>query len=779
MSARGSPHPRLSARAAAHPWGPAVLGAVAWLWAAGAAWAQQQPGAPALPGVTDGVRTEDLIWVRGNPDPIVCSIVEETPDRVRFRRASSPIIVDLPKAQIDHIDHRETAQDVYARRSVELREATAEEHLEFARWCQRHSLIAPADEQAWLALRASPGLVQAYDFYIDLWVAWYPTVEPAEHLRMMEDEIRAYQWAAEHGVDLPRVRLRRAIVYRAIGLLDEAAAELYPLVLPAEGETPPPDLAPAVLAEAATELGEILTLLEEYPDAEAAFARALAASGATPSARLLVSTARARFAVGDAAGAAERLASAQQASASDPEIPVGLAACRLALGDLEGAKAALAAATALSPTGAALLGADLVLGLVALQEGRVVDGLQAFDRALATDPTFYPAELGRGMAAMIQGDFAGAAERYAAAAVRARAGDGLPRYLEAEARAAAGDPVAAIHALREALRQGMAASEVMSARARLEEARGETALALRVIRYAAVGREDADLYYRIGRLMALAGDPEDARASFEAALALAPGHVPATVGLAFLQYERAEYDAAERLLADVAGRAGGPLATYVGDARERIRRGRTRLEWRDRFQRGPPAGNEPEDDVLNRWQEDEQHGILIGIRQGSVIFGRTASTGEERQTQSDEGPTRLVREIDRPGFIEFRASLNLDRAARATEAGIAVEATDGEARLYRSGDRLLFRFKGAGANATWSTPQDLGAWPAGEHDLGIAVDERERTTVYLLLDGRTAYQYVQPRGFDRGVRVAIYGQAPAGTRWGFEVREAVCQIRRP
>jgi protein O-mannosyl-transferase len=221
----------------------------------------------------------------------------------------------------------------------------------------------------------------------------------------------------------------------------------------------------------------------------------LGAEGSSP--RGLLDVGAARFARGDAAGAAQAFERVLALEPASEEARHDLAELALATGDLATAEARFRALLALNP---AYVPAWTGLGWTLHLAGRAVEAEEATRRAVALAPAYAPARINLSVQVLARGDRAGArAELEALLAV---------------------DPGA-----------GLALGNL--ARLDLQEGRAAEALA-RARRFVALDGAEAEPWALLGLALAATGDPAGAAQAYAEALRRDPSQREARAGLAAL-----------------------------------------------------------------------------------------------------------------------------------------------------------------------------------------------------------------------------------------------------
>jgi tetratricopeptide (TPR) repeat protein len=294
----------------------------------------------------------------------------------------------------------------------------------------------------------------------------------------------------------------------------------------------------------------------------------------------------------------------------------------LAAGEHEAARDALRAAAEADPLRAHH--AHAALSVLAEVTGNTEEAQRLADEALERDPSNAFALFQRGRLLGRQDDYEGARAALLAA---------LEEELDFEdALVALGDMAFRLGEFEDAERYLARAVTLADQRAEVHGLRGLNLL-------------------RLGRV-------QEARESFERALALAPEHPLGSAGLAWCLYLAGDSEEALIQLAkiDDQRRAEPDTDAWRVWSREQIARLRDHLqktEWRDPFARKRLA---------NGWATDESHGVQSVMADGTV---------ELSGSFSQSGRARVYRDYDAGAFLSFEADLWIDPEKNNARIGIA------------------------------------------------------------------------------------------------------------
>jgi tetratricopeptide (TPR) repeat protein len=760
------------------------------------------PAPPAAPGAAPDAPADltlfDRVYMRGNPEPLEGTIIEETADEVRFARKDSQVPYLIAKRDIEKIVRADKPERVYEERARRVAAEDADGHLALARFCLKHGLERQAAREASLAAAAAGAreaarsqAIEAYRLLSLVLRARYGKVSPDFFADVRERELEAYERAEAAGALVPDLRLAKARLLRDAGDREGALAELEKLAA-ALPPTPTAAAAPAPLLPATgaddvpagldldravrLELGDLALALGRIDQAEAAY-RAAAALPPSPDRRALEGLGLAAFARGDLAAAASNLdaACAAAPSVADPVVYRGIVA--LHAGDLDRAESLFARAHELRDDRPELF---LYEGMAAAIRGKEETAARLLTRAAGPDAdpaTLVEATLGQGLALEIAGRPGEAIAKYVeglglvAPEGKLRSPGlaplaGLAALVRAEAHAARGESPLAEDALREAASLGYDFPTIAAAIARARRDVKDYATAIRFGRYASARRPgDPDILCGLGRSYLGAGQMEEAEAAFDAALARAPDDVEAIDGKARVLYGRGERDAAEKLFRRA--RELDPDDAYAALALRRLDEARERRLWRDDFRRADGQ------DVRNRWDEDERFGIQAAIRGRRLVLSG-------KQVSEDMGRTQVTRTVEGAQFAELRVRLDAARAG-AARAGIRLTVRDGEVAFFRAPDGSVAYATRLGSKKDWTDPVRVGMWPrdAGAHELWLAVGGPNRDELIFGMDqDEAARAKLTPFGKASSFACGIYVQAPVDAPVEVTVEEARIFVAR-
>jgi tetratricopeptide (TPR) repeat protein len=483
--------------------------------------------------------------------------------------------------------------------------------------------------------------------------------------------------------------------------------------------------------------------------------------------------AQARLQSGDSRGAAQDLTQALGGAPDDAALLRDRGIASYGAGDLDAAKTDLERAVAGSLEDPR--SAQAHLGLVLIRMGKWKAAADALTKADQTpDPAgavgYGLAKLGLGVLAELQGKPDVAAGLYEDARTLVEK-DGLVSYSVAMARLRGQKLDEARTSLRDALRVGLpfpVGARALAAIARAQSRPKDEVRALEELVASIDGPAGADDLYALGRAYVGIDRIDDARLSFDRAIAAVATHVPALLGAGYVRYVKDDRDAAkdffERALAIEKDSA------YARRALKNLEDARTRRVWVDRFDRD--AG-----DVKNGWVADQGFGVEVAIKGGKLSFSGT------QQRDTDGGKTRLARDILNQQAVKLEATLNLANAGDA-RCGIRFETERGGAILFRDKDDILQAAVSASGNKNWADPKPLGAWPKDgrSHVIAIEVEDPAQGIVSFWLDGERKPEIAKIQGLAKStgrVQVAVFGAAPIGSQYGFTVDEVRVYARRP
>ncbi len=769
--------------------------------------AEQDPATLATPPVRRvGL---DRVWVRGTAEPLRGRVLERNAGGCRFvlEGTSSPVF--LRADQIVRIELAPSPAEVYRRRAAALAPGDAGAHLALARSCLAWGLVEQAIVELRAAIAADAGSAAAYRLLVETLQGRLAAARGRrERLRWRERLLEVYEAAAQAGLHeaplvLGYVRLLEEIGARrlAIARLEQALAGSTARAPSATAQPAGEPLGEGLRARYRLELARLQIAAGRLSEAEQVL-RPLVTERAQEQVRARAWRALGLAALARADGVAAREAFAKARAAGDGGVWLAVFEAQAALcrGEGEAALERLDAEQALRAAGAQTVSASsdvraeaaIVRALALALAGRGVQARTVLEELAPAESAWTKEVEGAQTLALFHarvalvrafvearmGEIEGALERLEQVQVRQPWLAGLAALVRAYGLEQRGALAEANEALIEAARYGYDFGVVALRLMDVELARGRYDEALRYGRYAVNLRaDDPAVWSAYGFAWlevadrAAAGTPEreaalqSAAQAFERALAIDPQAEAAARARMYLAYRGGAFD-------EAAERARNWLRTHGDDpyAREivtRIERARSRRVWRDRFAR-PDA-----DTVRNRWLEDEAYGVQLRLHGGKLVV-----SGE--QTNAAWGRTRLVRELERDGLVEFRVRWRV-RRLEAGRFGIEVRLRDGAAlALAREENGALAVRWRASERRGWSEPERIGDWPADDsaHTLAIEFD-RAAEQVVLRLDARELERVRKRRYVDsQPVRCELWVEAALGERVELEIEEAALFVER-
>ncbi len=486
--------------------------------------------------------------------------------------------------------------------------------------------------------------------------------------------------------------------------------------------------------------------------------------------------ARARLAVGDSKGAVLDLAPAIAAYPEDAALIRDRGIASYVAGDLDAAKADLEKALAQGLDDPR--SAHAHLGFVHLRRGFFKAAKAAFDAASSSE-VYGLAKLGLGVLAELQGRADDAATLYEEARPLLEA-DGLVSYSIALARIRGARLEDARNAIKVALREGLpfpVGARILAVIARNKgDAKGELRALEELVGSGSTG--SADDLYALGRAYAGVERVEDARLTFDRAIAAVATHVPSLLGAGWVRYVTDDREAArdffQKALTLASAKQADPTAPATPDiifakrALKNLEDARTRKVWVERFDR-------EDGDVKNGWTPILGYGIEIGIKGKKLVF-----EGSQKSEQ-DGGKTRLIREVTGQTVLKVEAKLDLSKAPADVRAGIRFETEKGSAILYRDGNSLCTATSLQGMQIT-SDPEKIFAWPKDDrpHILAIEIEDPAMGIVSFWLDGeRRADVKIAQMGRAAKPVVSVFTAAPVDKSFVVTVEEVRIYAQKP
>lgn len=689
----------------------------------------------------------DVIHLKDN-SKIEGKIEIQTRDGVWIKRKKDGLRVHYAARDIARVERAPTAADEYRKRASEIKKGSVAAHVELAKWCESHGLVAEAAIELEKAVSLSPRDVGL-------------TLQLGELYRRMVDpdrEMAVYRRAIQNApLNVEQVYMKLGEVCELLGLHNRAT-QAYLSALDVM-----PTFAPAriALARVAVKSGtepdivEARKLLEEVAQQSADVAKNplyLLVSGLT------------FVAAGDIARAKEFLQAAVTSKENTFAASAGLAACAIIEGDFASASKRLVDAIKASPFAP---GPWNTLGLLYLAAGRIGCAEKAFACAFERSPISAEARAGQALCVF-------AAQRLDnAIAIAKEAVKINPR-----------SPSALLTLGRLLLEKDMLDDAEKNLKAALAAAPdfSESGLALGVLairkrnfqqavayleriapRYSA--RPDARSALGIAYLGL--NELDKAEREFRTVLRMDEKNIVALNGLAYLSYVNRRMSEAARRLSEV--QKIDPANAYATSSLKKISENVTRTLWEDNFHRSD------REDVGRGWEEnDARHGVAIQIAKKKVLFSGT-------QAVRDWGITSMERTVPEASFLSMDVNVDISRSASAV-VGICL-LTPFEGGKQRGG--LLFGIN-ENKEAVYALPASLDDVPnwkktatpkltADTITLGIArvsrqPGEQKANEFHLLLNGQKVDSIPEAKiAKVNQFIIGVFGMARKGEKWEMEI----------
>lgn len=671
-------------------------------------------------GADDEIRPFDEVYLKTSPDRPIVGLIEGESDPTLSSeiviRTMSGVTSRIRSDQILRVVPRQTAEDVYAKKSKEVRSirdpsARAAAELDLALWCKTPLEVlsgrAPRPQSAldhiFVSLELSPGTEAAYPHAIALLSELGP-LEDAGPERISREFQLAYL-AREGGVSAPELPYRLgALLCLKLQLPDRGAQLLEEYLSSGHGNLGQERRAREILRD-------IFLAQNDVPAAISMYEAAIVEPPSAPRnfepfyelGRLY-----ARVGTEEALRSArEFYARARELQPDFPDVVRDVAALDYRAGDAASAEKALAALLKADPSDAA---AALDLALVLRKLGRRTEAEKAvrgLEGSLSGGDEVQRS-LVEGVLLEDAGDVEQAVSRYRRASELApeRAepalvlADALLRTGKAaEARTLA----AAVLGKHGSSPRTFAASSRISGEAARVEGNLKESIA-HCSRALEMEPREAVLHERVGILLLEAGRPAIAVQHLRAAREIG-GDRPHTLNaLAYYHYQRGEIQPAKDLFDLVLRLVPAPKPTAevkvppVPPARAYALQGRQLVEDFQRLEVWTAAFDKADEASLEGWRETERFGVEIALRGGAATMsGRQAGDPEGITSAMLERPVN-ARTFDRVAIRarvdSGRVRLGLRLEARAARG----ESTAGLVFLRDLDGALRVHTKAAGGN---------------------------------------------------------------------------------
>ncbi|MCZ6688187.1 MAG: tetratricopeptide repeat protein [Planctomycetota bacterium] len=736
----------------------AIISSILFLWAMGlpAAVAQQAPKWDRWQ-----VRSHDEVWMKGATAPYVGTVERHrNPDLIWFTSKGTTAKTTLKKSEIDRIDPAQTPRDVYKIKKVAA--ANLDDHACLAWNCMMLDLPRESRAEWKIVLDLDPKYAPAYRNLVEIYTSLWerdPREFPAE---LADEEAGIWLMAKRNGIEDPGVFFRLGLLFRKMGLLDEAGLAFEDALVAGEGEEW------SLEADATLEIAAILSDLGRYEEAVKTYGELIEKNDLSSRQSYVALEGQGLAALKgrdyEKASAAFRTASEQQPENPDPKELLGCVAA--AQGKLAEADSLLEEARDLhggSPPAKLLINHAIIrtrLGRFSAAEQDLADA-EALEEANGEIP------IARAYLRLSRGDPEGALEDLDTAE-EMRPADPYVAYLRGVATSSAGRREEALDFFEAALAGGWNESLSFRAIADSHRSLGDVEKAVKYFEYSHAGKTPAaDEQFRLGHALLDAGRKSDARRQIDAALEQNPNFVPAILGLGYLLYQegdyagsREEFEKALRIDAD---------NKYAREALTRVRELADLQVWTDSFDR------EDGSKIRYRWDESERYGVEIALEGGRCVLSGTQKSGQGASSRERTLLSRVVSGSDAKRFVRLEVDLTPSDGDKI-RSGIRLEVgRAGRVIVFVEDDELQYAWqRRPTGNRKWETGK-IGDWPGGTHTLGIALVSSKKWTFQILLDGKEVAKFNAPqmKHDRRGMKVVFYAEAEAGA----DVKMSLDEVR--
>jgi tetratricopeptide (TPR) repeat protein len=713
----------------------------------------QEASAPS--GEKEEVREFDLIYIKGSETPLVGIITSETETRVfvRLRDYNTDIDTPIERAIIEKIERRTTPRQAFVAKRALIKQGDYQSLFELAKWCLRHpELIDDAKKMLKESIKAKPDFLKAYLFLSDLLREEYEkTGNPTE--AQLDDEIALYLRALGSGIDSARIRLRLGLVCKRLGLRERAKAEFGKALTLNEKEK-----LRDVSCDVRVEKADVLLTEGKYAQAEALFEEVLAENSDNFRALLLLG--RTFFKEGNFPKAVENLQKALELDPVFSQTYIELAAVAYEQGDFAGAETLLETAQKYSLQDPALA---TDIAIVYTRQGKFAAAEEKLKEALAEDASYARAHFALGYLAESRGDFEDALRHYETARDGGFYGSGVS-YRLAIAYYFAGARDKAKEELYRSLSLGFYPQDVFRLLARIEFEGENWTEAVRFLKYAlSAAPQDAQARYLLALSYLKLNAPEKAQSELLEALKTQPVRSPLLCVLAYIMYNRAEYQKALALFSEA--KAQNPQDSYAAECLEKVDTVLNQVFWEDNFSRPDCA------DISNGWVEenDLRGGIEIKIEGNKAVFAGT-------QRKSDD-TVAISRAEAGETFVKFEAQVNTLQAAK-TRVGISLAERSKDQKIAHAiilvkdeRGNLSYNFteqKGQWKNPPGNPPIEIRQFPsdAKPHTFAIKLIDRDAGIFKLLLDDLEVANVTNVLlARAKELTLSVFGEADANVPW--------------
>ncbi|MCZ6602823.1 MAG: tetratricopeptide repeat protein [Planctomycetota bacterium] len=735
-----------------------IISSILFLWTLGlpAAVAQEAPKWDRWQ-----VRAHDEVWMKGATAPFVGSVERHrNPDLIWFTYKGTTAKTTLKKSEIDRIDRRQTPLEVYRIKKVAA--ANLNDHACLAWNCMIFRRFEESRAEWRIVLDLDPKYAPAYRNLVEIYTSLWESDGREFPVDLADEEAGIWLMAKRNGIKDPGVFFRLGLLFRKMGLLDEAGLAFEDALFAAEGEEWPLE------ADASLEIAAILADQGRYEEAVKTYGELIEKNDLSSRQAYVALEGQGLAALKgrdyEKASAAFQTASDQQPENPDPKELLGCVAA--AQGKLAEADSLLEEAQDLhggSPPAKLLINHAIIrtrLGRFSAADQDLADA-EALEGANGEIP------IARAYLRLSQGDPEGALEDLDAAE-EMRPADPYVAYLRGVATSSAGRREEALDFFEAALAGGWNESLSFRAIADAHRSLGDVEKAVKYFEYSHAGKTPAaDERFRLGHALLDAGRKSDARRQIDAALEQNPNFVPAILGLGYLLYQegdyagsREEFERALRIDAD---------NKYAREALARVRELADLQVWTDSFDR------EDGSKVRYRWDESERYGVEIALEGGRCVLSGTQKSGGGDSSRKRTLLSRVVSGADAKRFVRLEVDLTPSDDDKV-RSGIRLEVRQaGRVIVFVEDSELHYAWqRRSSGNRKWETGE-IGDWPEGTHTLGIALLSSKKWTFQILLDGREVAKFNAPlMKLDRsGMKVVLYAEAEDGA----EVKMSLDEVR--
>ncbi|MFH1423253.1 MAG: tetratricopeptide repeat protein [Planctomycetota bacterium] len=700
---------------------------------------------------SDEIREFDSIYVKDSLNPLIGLITKETETHVfiKLRDYNTDIETPVDKSIVERIDRRTTPKQAFSAKRKKIKSDDYEKLFELAKWSLRYPQLSEEFKNTIKeTIKAKPDFLKAYLLFSDILRGKYEKSETPSTNTQIDEESAIYMRAIECGIESPTIRFRLGLIYKNLKLFDEAIKEFDAALALSDK----PDFV-NVERNVKLEKAELLLTSRKYAEAISVLEEVLSK---TPNdVRTLTLSGKTSLRIGNYIKAEEYFHSALEIDPLYPDILIGLASTAYKQDEYKTAEEFLNMARDCSLKETEIL---TDLATIHIRQGKYSFAETELKEAVSKDPKYARTHLILGDLAENKGDYQTALSEYQTARSCGLDNAVLSYKLATVLYKTGNKDKAANKELQHCLSFETYSKEVFIFLSIIEYESGNLNNAVKYLNYALqISPNDANVHYLFALIHLKLGNIPQAESEIKEALKSQPGHSKSLSCLAYLAYNRGDYEKAIAFFD--AAKSKDPFASYILACMEKIDTVLNQEFWKDNFSRP----NSP--DVSNNWIEenDARTGIEMKIESNKLVF-----TGTQRKEKEVISLTRIE---PNEQFVKFEAQINTFLAEGARFGIFLSEPVKQNKKphgimLLKSENGYL-SYNYTTEKREWEKPLnghqiDIEPYPSGneEHTLAIKLIDKNAGFFKLLLDDREIASVTNPKLADvKEFTLSIFGQS--------------------